>query len=455
MFQGLVVAPGSVHRSGRVYYGSAPTVPTVADLAELPEPLYEVLARRGRPKVAEPATTSGVLSRTRPASVMSVNLLSLDTTGTEHIKDLPCQVTQLLSDSSDGRNRRTLRAVTAMVRLGWADQRIVQVVLSSPLGSKAREQTNPVTWLQDKISWGRKYDPTPLDKIEYWWAVHTSGMSPGKIRILDVLLAVSSATGVVTRSQGWLAIDAAVGSTAHAIKELVRDGWMLVVRPPTTDVPTTYRLLRPDENLHPHQGLYLQREVPHHSPPTQLRLRVAFPVAVVRHDAFRCRQGSLHSAYPLLTLLRPEPQPVDRLADLLKVTGRAFNERLALLVRADIAVITRDGVAKTERPLIPLLDAAAVRAGTAGSRDNAIAAYYAKLERWRQDREQARIVGSPVWRRIVGKNYLDAIGRGFYDVVLPAYDHDAERLADWLVDTEAAALLAPHSPIRPLEQGSA
>jgi Bifunctional DNA primase/polymerase, N-terminal len=240
LFQGLAVGAGSVHKSGALYQGSPTDMPQPSALTELPMALYQVLAQRGRPKVAEAASSAP--QQRRPAALVprrSGVAVSVDQGG------LPRHVKNWLADSTDGRNGRTYRTVLAMVRLGLDDQHIIDVVIASPLGSKALQQANPHAWVQDKIDDARAYIPLVLDREAFWQAVHTSGMPPGQMRILDTLLGRASVGGYVSISQDWMAIDSAVAKTSGAVHTLITKGWLIVVEPWTFDRPASYRLASP------------------------------------------------------------------------------------------------------------------------------------------------------------------------------------------------------------------
>ncbi len=145
------------------------------------------------------------------------------------------------------------------------------------------------------------------------------------------------------------------------------------------------------------------RFVPPSPPPSQYGLCVAF---YAYHDAFRSRAGSLNSAYPLLTLLRTEPQSMDTLASWLRVKPRALRDRAQSLVKAGLSVQIDGGLALTGGPVLPLLDAVAVKVGTAGDRLLAIEVYYAKAEAFRLARAEAAVVGSPTWRKMARARWM-------------------------------------------------
>jgi len=441
LFQGLVPAPGSIHMSGAIYSSNRPDVPKLADLAELPSALYDVLAARGRPKAA--LTTSETAKvrtpRTRPTSPA----VAVD--GDVGVQaDLPAPLRAMLADTSDGRNGRTLKVVSRLAWRGLSDDAIVQTVLASPLGCKAHEQPNPRTWLQEKIDKARQYNPPKLDTNAFWWVVHTSGLSSAKIRILDALLHRASAWGTVTYPQGWIGINAAVASPAQAIRGLIQEGWIVRVTKGGLDHAATYRLQVPaDQKYHPQRG-----GSPPSPPPLQWGLWVVFLESLPGNDAFRCKAGSLNAAYPLLSVLRHEPQPLDHLAAMLRLSERALADRASALVRAGVAVEGEQRLSLTTQPLMPLLTAAAESAGTGGRRRDAITRYFERAEEFRRRRAEAAIVGSPLWLRLRNRRFLRRAQRGLYDDLVHHYGtHEA--VASALADLEAQALLRPHPLILP------
>ncbi len=420
LFQGLVVGAGSLHKTGATYV-SCSSLPPPSELAELPMMLFQPLARRGKRRDESGARTRPKKTRKSAPAAQGPAVVA-----PEGFTPPPA-VQTLLADRSDGRNGRTLQAVTPLVRLGWPVEVILNTVLASPLGSKAKEQRHPKWWIRQKIETARGHITPELDKHAYLWAVHTSGMSPAKMRVLDGLLTESTPQGVVTQSQAWIGIDAAVGSAAGTLRDLIRDGWLVVLHPGTPKHAATYRLRLlqegVDEKYHPHVG-----PLP---PLPQWSFGVGFPVC---HDAFRCKQGSLHSAYPMLTLLGPQPQPVERLADLLRLTTpRSVKERLTALRSAGLAVQTPDGVSLTTQPIPPLLDAAAVRAGTAGDRRRAIEDYQAKAAAWQERQWQLTIVGSGPWLDMLRKDVTARMKKGQYDPILEVLGPDVEAAIDVIV----------------------
>jgi hypothetical protein len=427
LFQGLAVGAGSVHKTGDTYRGNMAQMPEISALAELPMPLYQVLARRGRPKVQ--GTTKPPRQRRSAALVKARTGFA---TAVVRQSVLPRHVKNWLADSTDGRNGRTFKVVTALVRLGHDDQDITATVLASPLGSKALQQANPHTWVQDKIDTARQYTPPVLDRERFWIAVHTSGMSAGQIRLLDLLLARAGRTGFVYMSQARMGIDSAVSSPGGIVRTLVKGGWLVLLTAASLDHAASYRLSVPD--LPTNEKSHLQ-VCPH--PPSFLSqwvVRVVFPV---HHDAFRCKRGSIHAAYPLLSLLRVEPQGMDTLAEWLHVTHRALRDRARLLITAGLAVQSDRGLALRGDPVLPLLHAVAVKVGTDGYRARAMQLHRAKAAEWQQARAEMGDVGSPTWRRVRHARLLAQIDTGEYHVTLVEYlDGDGDAAATYLVEAE-------------------
>lgn len=429
LFQGLTVAAGSVHESGTAYLGSTTTMPVLSALTELPMALYQVLARRGRPKVPEVASQP---PRTR-RSANAGTTCSPATVVTPPVA-LPRYVSELLADFSDGRNERSLKAVTALIRLGVSDENVIEIVLAAPLGGKAREEANPQTWLRDKIDAVRRYKPAVLDREAFWGAVHTSGMSASQIRVLDTLFGRAGPGGVVPMAQAWIGIDSAVSSPGGVVRTLIKKGWLVVLVPATTEYRAVYLLSIPDpgadEKYHP-QICPLPSP-----PPPQLSSRVVFPV---HNDAFRCKAGSLHAAYPLLTLLSTEPKDMNTLAGWLRVAPRALADRARSLVAAGLAVQCDGGLALTGDPALPLLDAVAIKAGTAGDRVRAIKSYEAKAKAWRKACEEAGEVGSPTWLKMRRGHIVANITNVGYAALVEHLNGDVDAAVTYLVEQEVEA----------------
>jgi Bifunctional DNA primase/polymerase, N-terminal len=429
LFQGVAVAAGSVHKSGATYEGSASEMPVPSALTEMPMALYQVLASRGRPKVAVLASKPPRQRRQHHAG----DAASAASAGASPLM-IPPHVKRWLADGSNGRNDRSFKAVKGLVHLGLDDHDIISTVLASVLGDKARDECNPQEYLQQKIDSARHYVPVVLDRDAFWVAVHTSGMSASKVRLLDSLLVRATGTGYVCLSQAWMGIGSAISSPRGVVRTLVKEGWLVELTAWSIDHPTSYRLSIPDVDV----DVKYHLQVCPTPPPllSQWSTQVRFPV---HHDAFRCKQGSLHSGYSLLALLRKEPQSMDALASWLRVKPRVLAERARSLVTAGLAVQRAGGLALTAKPALPLLDAVAVKAGTAGDRLRAIKSYRAKNEAWRQAREQAGEVGSPIWRKIQHARIVVKIAEGDLAALVEHLHGDVDAAATYMVDQAVLA----------------
>jgi Bifunctional DNA primase/polymerase, N-terminal len=429
LFQGVAVAAGSVHKSGAVYRGNMTHMPEPLALTELPMALYQVLARRGRPKVAVLASRP---PRQRQPSVGEA--ASAASIGASPLV-IPPHVKRWLADGSNGRNDRTFKVVTGLIHVGADDQAIISTVLASVLGDKARQQVNPQAYLQQKIDSARQYVPVVLDRAAFWVAVHTSGMSAGKVRLLDALLARATGSGFVCISQVWMGIGSAVSSPGGVVHTLIQEGWLVVLRAASIDGPTSYRLSIPDVG---DEKNHLQ-VCPSPSPLSQWGSYVRFPV---HHDAFRCKVGSLHAAYPLLTLLGSEAQAMETLAGWLQVTLRTLRDRARSLTSAGLAVLSEGGLVLTGDPLLPLLDALAVKVGTDGYRLLAIESYYANADAWRKARSLWGEVGSPTWRKRLHARVVAKMGEGDLAALVEHLHGDVDAAATYMVEQEVLMLSA-------------
>jgi hypothetical protein len=96
-----------------------------------------------------------------------------------------------------------------------------------------------------------------------------------------------------------------------------------------------------------------------------------------------------------------------------------------------------DGLSLTSEPVLPLLDAVAVKVGTDGDRLRAIELYFARIAQWRLARSEAGKVGSPTWRKVRHARLRAQIDTGEYHVTLVEYlDGDADAAATYLVEQE-------------------
>ena len=467
IFQGLFVAPGSIHQTGAVYKANADEMPPVNGLAELPSVFYEYLLRRGRVKEPKDAKKSKTTSRKATRRVSTGQTESHQGSGKVRDLDIPTGLRDMLSNTADGRDGRTLSAVTAMVQLGWDDDQIIETVLAFPLGKKALGQYDPDAYLHHKIETARQWSPRPFDKVEYWRSVHTSGMATGKVRILDVLLDRSSGGGVVTVSLVQIALDSALATAQKPVRELTQAGWLGVLVPGDRIKPTTYQLRLQDPGL---EGSEVDHQVPHQgvegevgkegkpkdveqpkppqgqgqvsnplSSPYLIGLYGTFSVTLAGHDAFRPKQGSLSNAYPLLTLLTDEAQPVEVLARALRVSPRAMDPRVEALVNAGLATESDRGLTLTDEPLLPLLDLAARKAGTTGKREAARQARRESAEAWRRERQETSVPGSDKWVEMTRRDIWDQLERGMFHTALAA-GRDPETIVDEAVQFALDAL---------------
>jgi len=149
LFQGLVVGAGSLHKTGATYVGDSSLPPPPSELAELPMMFFQPLARRGKRRDEPGARTRAKKPRKSAPAAQGPAVVAPEGFTP------PPGVRTLLADESDGRNGRTLQAVTPLVRLGWPEEVIINTVLASPLGSKAREQRDPKWWIRQKIETAR------------------------------------------------------------------------------------------------------------------------------------------------------------------------------------------------------------------------------------------------------------------------------------------------------------
>ena len=118
---------------------------------------------------------------------------------------------------------------------------------------------------------------------------------------------------------------------------------------------------------------------------------------------------------------------------------RALAERARSLVTAGLAVQRDGGLALTSEPVLLLLDAVAVKAGTAGDRQRAIKSYRAKNEAWRQAREQAGEVDSPTWRKILHARMVVKMGQGDLAALVEHLHGDVDAAATYMVDLAVLA----------------
>lgn len=132
--KGYVVAPPSLHRSGRAYHWELP--PDDQQLYEAPDWAVRMLTDR-------PAVTATAV--TLPDDLPEISLDGLD---------LPGWARHLLQDGpAEGaypsRSEALFAAIAALVRAGCDDTTIAGAAWASPVGAKAREQGQP--WLSSEI----------------------------------------------------------------------------------------------------------------------------------------------------------------------------------------------------------------------------------------------------------------------------------------------------------------
>jgi hypothetical protein len=312
---GHIVAAGSVHRSGRRYTALGGVIPRRDDLAEMPLGIYDLLARRGR---IDPRQAGHEAHRVGDAPVSHIGHARGQAAGA---LTPPRTVADMLVDTSDGRDRRAFRVACTLVRRGWADDEIVEMVLRSPLGDKAREQrpSEPRAWVLHKIGWSRGQDLEPLfDPVRYWQEMHTSGLTASQVRVLDCMLGCARHSGgVVSISTRKIAIGAASSKVDGVVRGLIDDGWLTLLREADIfqSIPRRYRLTSPSRKEGANQGR--DDELPGQTPPTPSPLYEVlsgwYAVTPSGHDALRHRKGSLSAAYPVLGLLGPEPVTPDML----------------------------------------------------------------------------------------------------------------------------------------------
>jgi hypothetical protein len=424
LFNGLVPACGSMHPSGATYTGSTP-LPAPSDLPALPEAVYAALAAVGRPKTSEqPASrrqskSVRQLRRTEPILVQAGDPAP------------PTWSVRRMQDISDGRNDRSLKAISDMVQAGMADEPITHHYLASPLGKKAWEQQDPQAWVAAKIKAARAWEGRqPLDKMRYGAAVHLLGLPPVELRILDLFRIRSSPSGHIRKSLDWTAIDAAHCSSASPIKNLVSKGLLRVQERAEGTEATLYRLAAPEqwrEFLNP-QGAPAPTQTTHQS-----GLWVQFPSTLVGHDAFRPSAQSLSLAYPLLMLLRPVPTPLFTLATVLRVSEDQLKERARRLTAAGLAVVDVAGMRLTDQPVEPLLDAAARASGVWGDRDEAIERYWAKTAEYLAELRDRGVPGTHAWRKARTSRYRHLLSADD-EVVMTRFAGDVERAIEALID---------------------
>lgn len=419
---GIVVAPGARHSSGRVYLASG-RLPQPEELPELPVALYDWFAARA-PKVRSRAA--------RRTAVVSV----IETAEVEVL--IPSALRAKLEDTRDGRNLRSYEVVQQMFGLGWTAEQIHSVYFAFPLSDRATKAgQNPERYLEQKIDSARSHDSEliPLNKAAVFAA--SRQLPPGELRVLDALLTVASPVGTVERSLNGLGLDAAQSKPAGGVRTLIAKGFLRRYIPGTHVEATTYLVHLPP--THHTEAARAEGLGPQLS-------RVVSTWSWGWHDAWRRKAGSLHVAYPLFTILTSEPQAPDELATVLGLTARAYSRQAKLLTDAGLVIETGAGLVRPRRSArdwIRILDAAAVACGTAGARQDAIDAMLAAAKQWEQDQIDFKVIGSQVWLKARKRDCLGQIERGCHLDIVAHFAGDMDSAAQYLAESHAATLHAP------------
>lgn len=432
-FSGVVAAPGAVHPLGG-RYAPVSDVPEVSALPVLPRRWYDRLRAVGRLR-GEP------LTKKRPKVTTHV---------AHEARALPVVhgwLGQVLNDTSDGRDRRTLVAVGGLVRLGLSDADVKATVLAYPLGGKALEQSSPDRYLQGKIDWCRDradHTVSGWNPHAYWQAARASGLTSTNLKVLLALLRRARRTGRVSRSLDLIGIDSATSPSgvSTAVTSLVASGWLAISDDPPRHrrIPRTYLLTIPEAAG---QVLNSTAATTLPPPPAVDAVGVQFLSRVVHHDAFRPGEGSLHSCFPLLALLGFSPGTPGQLATLMGKSEKTVTRRLAPLMAAGLAKSTDQGVVLV--PSTAGLAAVARAAGTLGARRAAIAAYEAKKkadrEAYRLFVEQATTPGTARWLAATRQYYDKAVRAEAFEGLVRCWREDGmteDDLVAYLVDADAA-----------------
>jgi hypothetical protein len=429
LFNGHFVAAGSIHLNLSVYEGDRPT-PRWEDLAEVPGPLYNLLRARGRvDDTADPVGGSPRGTNTKKAGPEEANTSRTPGSAAGWVR-------ALLNDTRDGKDARTLRVVTGLVRLGWSDDQIVETVLAAPLGVKARtmQPRDPAAYVQHKIDYVRNSDlPPPFDRDNYWVAVHTSGLPSGQVRILDFMLMRSGRDGSVrSLSTRKIAMGAAMTDGRDHLRTLIAAGWLIVLdeADPATGTARCYRLTEPVPKDERDQGEHGQHT--HASLPTPCYDGLGGWYLTTRsgHDAFRRVTNSLHAAYPLLTLLRATPVSAEVLQGWLGTTHRTLKRMLASLLAAGLAEQEAGGYRLSDGDITARLDRAADIAKTTGRRLDDHERYKNDIEEWEDERSE--------WLSDETRQKVKALAKRLRDLI-PSVEGtpDAARLNALLDDPEA------------------
>jgi hypothetical protein len=238
LVNGHVVVAGALHRSGQHYEAVSDIVP-LESLTQVPDALYTVLlARRSAASLREP----------KPA--VRPRLSNVSTAGTVRHGVVPQEVRALLIDASDGRDNRCFVAVSHLVHQGWDEGSIIDLVLRSPLGDKARQERphDPHAWVRHKIDSVRERAGEPFDADVFWQAAHSAGLTSSSLRVLDFLWASARLHGgTVSVGLGRIGLGSAVNQAAPTVTTLISTGWLEVVKEAQTGegIPRVYRLRIP------------------------------------------------------------------------------------------------------------------------------------------------------------------------------------------------------------------
>ncbi|MEJ7743759.1 MAG: hypothetical protein WKF73_15220 [Nocardioidaceae bacterium] len=340
------------------------------------------------------------------------------------------------------------------------------MLLSWPLGAKAREAQQSERYIQQQIDSartmvGQVYMPG-WDPSAFWTAVHRAGLTSAKTRLLDTMFGHAWHRGVLTKGQARLGIDSAQspGSVSAHVKSLEPEGWVVVLRPaePNEMLAATYGLTIPGERQNLTTGL----------PPARSRARPTHTHPLIGvsstqvlsydpgHDAFRCAQQSLHSAYPLLCVMGEVPQTTD---------GACGAAQFAISARCRGTSVpcgrlvwwcprlTATGLSAASRmPSTVHSTQVARKAGTVGKRQAAEDAYLRACQRWdlvrEQWTEQIRIPGTHQWVRRTGQDYLrlleDPARLAMVAEIWVSEGDTLDDLVDCLVEAELEHLEAAH-----------
>jgi hypothetical protein len=121
------------------------------------------------------------------------------------------------------------------------------------------------------------------------------------------------------------------------------------------------------------------------------------------------------------------------------VTPRVMRDRVGSIVQAGLGVQSDGGLALTNDPVRPLLDAVAIKVGTYGDRASAIEAYRVQMAKWALARAEAGNVGSDTWRKIRRRDLLKNVDASGVAALVDHLGGDVDAAVTYLVDLEIAA----------------